>query len=310
MQRAFFLQQCFHHAPARKWLWIFMLLAWRVAALLLSTSALAMERSPSPGGIQVRVERGAWGAARVQDIERVLTSVADVLAPSFPRHASAHIVVEYSKDGPAVLFEKSAGGAYRILLNVQDTRWDQFAYQFSHELCHVFTNFEHREIDNNAVIRNNQWFEETLCEAVSILTLKRVAATWERSPPYPAWKDYAPAFGEYAQRLLDEPHRRLSSNLSTAEWYGTNQAPLDRYPYLRQKNEFLAARLLPGLENTPGGLEAIGYLNLEEPRPSRDIGTYLKSWHTHCPEKYRAFISQVIALLGKDNVGHATPATL
>jgi len=294
---------------ARNWLRQTAIVFGCAAAVLVSAPACATDQVPRDGA-RIHVERGTWGAARVPDIEVVLTSVADVLAPSFPQHASARIAVEYSKAGPAVHFEKSAGGAYRVLLNVQDTRWDQFAYQFSHELCHIYSNFEHREIDTHAVVRDNQWLEESMCEGVSILALKRVAAAWEQSPPHPRWNEYAPAFRDYAQRLLDEPHRRLSSNESTAEWYRENRRHLDADPYARKKSEFLAARLLPWLENTPGGLEAIGYLNLGTARSEMDIGTYLSSWYRHCPEKYRAFISQVIALLGEVPAGGTTSAML
>jgi hypothetical protein len=294
---------------ARNWLRQTAIVAGCAAAMLMSATTSATDQGPRDGP-RIQVERGAWGTARVRDIEEVLTSVAAVLAPSFPQHASALISVEYSRAGPAVLFEKSAGGAYRVLLNVQDTRWDQFAYQFSHELCHIYSNFEHREIDSQAVVRNHQWLEESMCEGVSILALKRVAAAWEQSPPHPRWNEYSSAFRDYARRLVDEPHRRPSSNTSVAKWYRANQRRLDADPYARRKNEFLAARLLTCLENTPGGLESIGYLNLDASRTDIDIGTYLNSWYSHCPEKYRAFISQVIALLGEVPAGGTTAAIL
>jgi len=271
------------------------LLATTLAAGL---SAAASDQYPPPHRIVVQVERGTWGRARPGDIETVLTSVADVLAPSFPRHASDRIVVEYSGQGPRVLFERSADGAYRVFLNVQDARWDQFAYQFSHELCHIFANFEHRETAAGSVARDSQWFEETVCEAVSIYTLKQVALSWQRSPPHPRWDNYAPVFRDYAQRLQDEPHRRLSSNETIAEWYSLNRQRLETDPYLRQENEFLASRLLPWLENTPGSLRAIGYLNLEEASIQGNFGSFLKSWYGDCPGQYRAFIGQVIALFG------------
>jgi hypothetical protein len=196
-----------------------------------------------------------------------------------------------------------------MFLEVQDTRWDQFAYQFSHELCHIFTNFEHRGIDAGAISRDHQWFDESICEAVSILTLNRLTAAWERSPPHPGWNAYAPAFAAYAQRLLDEPHRRLS-NQSPREWYGANRVDLDMNPYLRQKNELLAARLLTLIEHTPGGLEAIGFLNLDKPQSAGDMRDYLRAWYSRCPKQYRGIIGQVIALLGQDRKSLDTAAVL
>jgi hypothetical protein len=268
------------------------------AMILLATSlAFAGEASHASGAIEIQVEAGNWGNAHPRDIEAVLTTVADTLLPSFPQHAAERISVAYSAAGPSVLLEKSSAGAHRVFLNVQDARWDQFTYQFSHELCHIFTNHEHREIAPGVVARDHQWFEETLCEAVSLVALERMASHWERSPPHPAWKAYASAFREYAQQLRNEPHRRLSPDETVEQWFAANREALERNPYLRQKNELLAVKLLALLETTPEGLEAIGYLNAEPSAPTGSLATYLESWYSCCPQRHRAFVIQVIALL-------------
>jgi len=267
-----------------------------VAFLLVGSPALATGLTPPASRISIHVERGDWGTARTQDIETVLKSVADVLVPYFPLHASSRVLVASSRQGPRVLLEKSPDGAYFVLLNVQDTRWDQFAYQFSHELCHLFANSEHRELSGDVVARDHQWFEEALCEAVSLFTLKQMASSWEHSPPYPHWKDYAPAFREYAERLSGETHRHLPLNKSVADWYAENREALESNPYLREKNEFLATRLVALLEEAPGGLGAIGYLNLEKSSFSKSFEAYLDSWFSCCPEEIRDFTRRVISL--------------
>jgi len=285
------------------------ILASLTAMLLIGSSARATDLTP-PTRIAIHVKHGDWGTARVQDIETVLRSVADVLLPYFPQHASDRVLVASSQQGPRVLLEKSPDGAYLVLLNVQDTRWDQVAYQFSHELCHIFTNYEYREISHDIVARDHQWFDETLCETVSIFALNRVASSWEHSPPYPHWRDYAPAFREYAKRLLSEQHRRLPPDKSIAEWYSENREELEGNPYLREKNELLAAWLLPLLENTPGSLEAIGYLNLEKSSSYKSFRAYLKSWYSCCPQGKRDFISQMIALFDRPERKGRTMAVL
>src|SRR5712664_2328094 len=151
----------------------FVLPVW-LALICLST---AVEARPS-----IRVQAGGWGAAGTQDIEAVLNSVADALMPSFPDHASARIVVAFSNAGPRVLQPKTSDGAYQVLLNVSDARWDQFAYQFSHELCHIVSNFEQRDVGAEPGSRSHQWFEETLCEVLSLVTLNRLSLSWQNSP--------------------------------------------------------------------------------------------------------------------------------
>lgn len=279
-------------------------------AVVMGSAALATDQVPRSGRITIHVEDGGWGTARIQDMEKVLGSVADVLLPYFPQRASDRITVEYSKQGPLILPGKFHNGAHRVLLNVKDTRWDQFAYQFSHELCHIFTNFEHREISRDTAGRDHQWFEEALCEAVSLIALNRLASSWEHSPPYPGWEEYAPAFREYADRLLDQRRPRMQPGAPVAQWYRANQMDLNANPYLREKNEFLAARLLTLLENTPGSLEAIGYLNLEGSPSSKSLSAYFESWYSRCPEKYRAFIRQVIALFDERDTSGETAVAL
>ena len=83
-------------------------------------------------GFAIEVEQGGWGGPSAPDIEKVLVSVATVLLPDFPQHASLRVRVAPSRHGPRVLFEGAEHGSYVVLLNVQGRRWDQFVYQFSH----------------------------------------------------------------------------------------------------------------------------------------------------------------------------------
>lgn len=267
----------------------FLLPAW-LALMCLPT---AVEARPS-----IRVQAGAWGAVSTQDIEAVLNSVADVLMPHFPSHASARIAVAFSNAGPRVLGQKSSDGAYQVLLNVTDARWDQFAYQFSHELCHIVSNFEHRDIGAAPGLRSHQWFEETLCEVVSLVTLNRLASSWQESPPHAGWASYAPAFRRYAERLLASDHRQMPAQISMAAWYRENQRSLESDPYLRQKNESAATALLTLFESSPASLAAIGYLNVETP-PHGGFAAYLASWYDCCPESQRPFVRQLMAIFAE-----------
>lgn len=262
---------------------------------------MAADRVSSANGtMDIHVESGGWGNVRPSDIEAVLASVAVVLAPSFPEHRSNRILVAHSVIGPSVSLKRAADGTQRVYLKVQDARWDQFAYQFSHELCHIFTNYEHREAAPGVPDRDHQWFEETLCEAVSLHTLERLSALWEQNPPRPHWREYAPAFHRYAERLLNESHRRLPKDQTLGQWLSDNGTALERNPYLREKNELLAGYLLPLLKASPNALEAIGYLNtVPGSKRKKTLAGYLQQWRECCPVSHRAFVTQVMALLGE-----------
>ncbi|MBI4291865.1 MAG: hypothetical protein HY661_10330 [Betaproteobacteria bacterium] len=272
---------------------------WKIVVLAAACLASSFAWASPQGDIRpsIRVQAGDWGVASVQDIESVLNSVAEVLLPSFPRHASVRIVVAASKAGPRVLAERSSGGAHQVLLSVRDRLWDQFAYQFAHELCHIASNYDQREIGSAFGERSHQWFEETLCEVVSLVALDRLASRWKASPPHAGWEAYAPAFRRYADRLLKDEHRHFVPASSVAAWYRENEHSLEGNPYLREKNELAATALLELFQGTPGSLEAIGYLNLNPPS-QEGFAAYLASWYKCCPEAHRPFVLRLISLFG------------
>ena len=286
--------------------------------LLLSAPALvraaASERVPVAarqgeparvqGAVSIRVRPGGWGAADERDIARVLGFVAGVLAPAFPRHAGAIIDIAYRPEGPTTLLERMPDGAYRMYLSVQDTRWDQFTYQFAHEYCHVVTNAEQRARQDAAVL-GTQWFEESMCEAVSLLALQRVAARWEQAPPVDIAPGYATAFSEYAQRLMSQAHRRLPvgapADRPLENWYAANRVSLQLDPYLRPKNEVVAGALHAWLRDSEGALETIGFIGVDGLRNIGDgqvFPAYLERWRGNTPERLRDNVRWVQALFG------------
>jgi hypothetical protein len=257
-------------------------------------------------GVIIRVLPGDWGTAEVGDITRVLELVAQTLAPAFPRHAGDTIEVAYSTAGPHALFERRPDGAYRIYLAVQDTRWDQLTYQFAHEYCHVVSNVEQR-LHQDAALRGTQWFEEAMCEAVSLLALERVAVRWEQAPPQPGWGGYAPAFLAYERQLTGQAHRKLPAGSAPDKplehWYAANRAALQYDPYQRGKNELVASALHAWLASSPQALEAIGYLGvagLRENGGQAQFGAYLERWRQSSPERLRDTVTRVSALFGLD----------
>jgi hypothetical protein len=101
----------------------------------------------------------------------------------------------------------------------------------------------------------------------------------------------------------------LPRDISAAGWYAENREALRSNPYLREKNELLATWLLALLENTPGSLGAIGYLNLEKSSFSKSFEAYLESWYSCCPEEIRDFAGRIISLFTRgDHDGAAVAA--
>ncbi|MCB1911854.1 MAG: hypothetical protein H6948_03920 [Zoogloeaceae bacterium] len=287
---------------------------WRLILLMLAVSSVAMPkpvqakfdpRDPlgvmrsKARAVSIEVAPGNWGRADPGDIRTLLESVAREFlqyAPGFRNDLVLRVVPR--SDAPRVLYERGVGGEYIIQLTARDQRWFQYAYQFAHELCHIASNFDHKEVTGDGVAQGNQWFEEALCETASLFTLKRLAASWESNPPRRDWAGYGEAFAAYARTLLSEPHRQLEKNESLGDWYAEHADSLREDPYLREKNEVVATALLPLFEGQPQFWQAITHLNPSRASAGKTFGDYLADWYATCPDK--ALPAEVMRRFGFD----------
>ena len=277
-----------------------------LASLFFALPLLAMahvdpeKARAAANGIAITVAPGNWGEADYRDIQQVLESVASELRAqvAYPPDATLNIRVVPRSGAPRVLYQRGPAGEYVVQLTARNGRWFQYAYQFSHELCHIFSNFDHKEMQGNEAVTDNQWFEETLCETASLSTLKHLALTWAAAPPARKWVGYAPAFAAYADFLMAAEHRRLPDGQSLSRWYRENQTPLRENPYQREKNELAASALLPLFENTSGNWRAILYLNSDKTSAGKGFEAYLAAWHTACPAEQKELVRQTMALFG------------
>ena len=265
-----------------------------LGAFLSASVTTARASSGEDKALTIEVSEGNWGNANTADIEALLYSVASELRRFIETRPPAEIVVIPSEKAPAALYQKGRNGEYVILLSAKNRRWAQYAYQFSHELCHVFSNYERGEVNNG--VKPNQWFEEAVCEAAAVFTLRRMASTWGSNPPYSDWADYAAVLRAYAEQLTTQSHRRLPGDIAFGTWYAANRDAVSGNPYLRQKNEVCANLLLSLFESTPEHWAAIGYLNLHRSSAEAGFLEYLESWRQAAPARHRVFITEVIAL--------------
>ena len=71
--------------------------------------------------------------------------------------------------------------------------WAQTIYQLSHELCHYA--FRYHKKDKNLIL---SWFEEVVCEAMSLYALKYAATNWEKC----TLSKWNPNFGKSIENYL------------------------------------------------------------------------------------------------------------
>lgn len=223
-----------------------------------------------------------WGG-QIADVQKVLDSAANQLWPYFSDRKLPTILVE-PKGGPITLYQRGPAGEIRVRLNTGDRLWAQHAFQFAHEFGHILCNYD-------PAPNRNKWFEESICEAASLFALRRMAKVWERDPPYPNWKSYAPSLASYAEDRMK--NSQLPDGASLAAWYREHADSLYRDPVMREKNLIVATALLPLFEKEPEHWASVAYLNVTAPRESQTFSTYLAEWHTRCPAKHRPFVATI-----------------
>jgi hypothetical protein len=260
-----------------------------------TSNARDVRSSSSQNGVSIQVSPGDWGEARVADIQKVLESAAGELMRYFP-NKRLNIKIIQGGPNPRVFCQKGPGGEHIVRLNVRNRDWAKFSFQFAHELSHVLSNYEIGCGDNAK--NQNQWFEETLGEVASMFVLPRMANTWSENPPYDSWKDFAPVLDKYGQDLRNEPHRQLPDGKTFVQWFTENRPLLRSDPYLRDKNDLVANRLLPLFEENPENWESVSYLNLGDPDASNSFQSYLDNWYRNVPASHKRFVANIASTFG------------
>lgn len=273
---------------------LFTKLLWVMPAHATQTSVHASDRSIKPA--RLRIAQDGWGTTPLTDLQTVLDAVAREMGRHFPGRDVGPVEVIAAGSHPMVLYERGPEGEYRVQLSARDGRWYQFVYQFSHELCHIYSNYDNKPRVGEQVVSHNQWFEESVCEAAALHTLRRLAATWEKDPAAGEWAAYAPTLRQYADLLLGEAHRRLPAGRSLPGWFRENHPALQANPYLRQQDEVVSNVLLPLFEANPDNWGAIAYLNADKGDAALSFDEYLEAWCLACPPEHRGFVEAIIGL--------------
>ena len=249
--------------------------------------ALAATSVSAADGLRLRVADADWGGADPARIMVVLEDTARELQVLFPAGATLDILVSPTSRMPMTLFERTSRGEYHVLLRARGENWAHYAYEFAHELGHVLTNFERQARAPQAA--RHQWFEEAVCDMLSVYVLRRLAA---RAPD-----DFGAPYAGFADQVLGEPHRRAARGTDLAAWLQANEDALRADPYQRARNETVTTRLLD-IFGRESRLRALAYLNRSAAPPPAAFRDYLEEWRAHAPPALRSPVTEVMAEFG------------
>lgn len=263
--------------------------------LLLAGSGCASRPSQPADAplLRITIADTGWTDARPGDVHAVVSSAAEALLALVPRHRPLTIHVSNGHSGPKVFRNKNARGQYRVQLAVSGRYWAQLAYQFSHELCHVLSNFDAR----TARGASTRWFDEALCEAVSLHTLTRMAERWAYAPPFPNWTAYHGALEAYARRVLAMHEVSQPTDGGFGAWFAAHEPRLRTHPYERALTGVVAQRLYQVIAAHPHALAAITHLHPGSPPQGNGLPTLLAQWHARVPTEQQAFVRGIAEVL-------------
>lgn len=238
--------------------------------------------------IRIDVRQAGFGNAPREDIQAVLASAATELTRDIDVQGTVRVVVVHGTE-PITSFTRGAGGAFRVTLAVEGLQWAQFAYQFSHELCHVLS------LNRRRMSTRSDWFEESLCEAASLVTVRRMARTWRTDPPYPNWRSYAPSLDRYVVRTRGRASRRLPAGETVGRFYACRAARFAADPYDRERNGAIANTLVERILANDGALDTIRFMNRDPVVGSRRADAFFRSWRARTPASHRGSVDALTA---------------
>jgi len=231
------------------------------------------------------IENGNWGGTSLRTVRAVLESALAVLLDAFGKLPDAPIRVARWSQDPCVFYDCRP---YEIRISAHDTYWCQYVYQFSHELCHVMTNFDrHQE-------HKHKWFAESLCELASLFVLHRLAAIWKDHPPaeIAGAVEFAPHFRAYA----DDVGHVQADRRDLPHWLPKHIDTFAANPFNRELNRTLAVVLLDRFLEDPSLWRDCGWLDYWDPSANETFRDYLDSWAVLLHEK--DFVARTPSLLG------------
>jgi hypothetical protein len=261
----------------------------------------ALPAAENARSMDLRVQANGFGRVSSADLTLLLQSAGFELWRYCGPTQLAGIDVYYRSDHPQTDFKRTPTGRIAIGLSARDTHWAQYSFQFAHEFCHTLANYSNRP---QRLVRfppqANFWLEETLCETASLFTLRAMSRTWEITPPYPAWQDYAAWLNAYAQERLALPEHQLPAGKSFSNWFQEHQPELRRNSTIRNWNTIVAIRLLPLFEAEPRAWKAVTFLNHGSAGTNDSLAHHLEEWRARCPGELRPFVRRLAAVFDID----------
>ena len=245
---------------------------------------------PAPSTLlEVPLElRGDWGQSSPLDAAAVIFRVRNACLAGAnlrsDRQPSRLRIENRTSGNPAIWLHDEGSTTDWVVVNIGPRDWSKLAYQFGHELGHVFANSWDASSKPGPPC---QWLEEALVEAFSLRGLARLADSWERRPVFPNDQAFAGALRDYRRRIVAQCEEAGAAQMPqgrTGAWFQLNRAALEGRGGPGGSPQPIVPFLLRELERENGSVDDIGALNRWAGRSTVAIDRYLRLWQKSCDE--------------------------
>ncbi len=256
--------------------------------LLPLKTAMARPISPGVSLLTATLELGGtWTGSAPADagavIERMRTACLSGVALLSDHQPEKLRVDDRSGTAPSVWLHTENPATAWVTVIVGPRDWCNLAYQFGHELGHVFCN----SWEPDAKPRNPcQWIEEALVEAFSLRGLGLLADDWGHAPPFPNDAAYARSIRDYRETILAgyrtaARDQDITAGFST--WFKTHEAFLHEHGGLDAARGAVST-MLDLLRSDAAMIADMGALNRWPGRSGVPLHDYLNLWEKSCLE--------------------------
>jgi hypothetical protein len=233
---------------------------------------------------------GTWGESAPVDaaavIERMRAACLEGVAPVSDHQPEKLRVDDRDQStggGPAVWLHSDNPTTGWVLVTIGTNDWCQLAYQFGHELGHVFSNSWEPDAKP---LNPCQWVEEALVEAFSLRGLTFLADAWAREPPFPDDAAFADSIRSYRETIL-APYRAAAEEQGMAAgfgaWFKARETHFTEHGTVNDAGAAVPT-MLEMLEGDAAAISDMEALNRWPGRSGVPLPDYLDFWEKSCTE--------------------------
>jgi hypothetical protein len=221
---------------------------------------------------RIDVDPHGWGDAPVSNIEAVLKSTLECFETATGLAIAVDIRVKCLPGVPRTWYQPEPDGRIVVSLATQDRNWCQYVYQFSHELCHIATNYGSPQ-------RSPEfgWLDEVICELASWTALRTLSNQWKVHPPFPNWKDYSSSIRKYRGETIDS-YKKVADPKPLKQWFQSELPSLRANSIQREKNAKIGLAIMSYFYERGPGWSAAAKLNTWPVFPGTSVESFFADW--------------------------------